>query len=121
MSRPFVKGEAAEIVIDTANARQQRVGKKLMLQLFDQLGPGRATTVLYVALTEALIGILHIESPMPEVNIEAIHQLLATLSENTANHEDCAIHLSEAMKIQQALDAGDIEAPDELTEVVTVH
>lgn len=120
MSRPFVKGEAHEIVVNSGDERLQRIGKKLMRQLWQQLDPGGATAVLYIALTEAMIGILHIESPMPEVNIAAMQELIDTLRANVKQHEDCAIHLSESIKFAQALENGDMEPP-EIADKVTVH
>lgn len=120
MSRAFVKGEATEITVNTGDERLQRAGKKLTQQMFAQTDPGRATAVLYVALTEAMIAILHIESPMPEANIAAMESLIDTLRENVGNHHDCALHLSEGLKAAQAMEHGSIEPP-EFDDEVTVH
>lgn len=58
--------------------------------LMTKLGPEKAISILAVALGGAMISILHMDVPLPEVNIATIKALLADLERNVLDHVPCA-------------------------------
>lgn len=122
MSRPHVPDEVQHFHVDMSDPKIQQQGQSLMHQLFEIAGMGKATGVLYVALTEMFMFILHTESPLAENNIAAIEELIQSLKDNVEEHKTCALRIGEMMKQQQAAANGDIVEPlDDEPETPTCH
>ena len=83
--------ESYEIVIDE---NVERVAGKMVESLITEMGTGPATAIVVSACSQALSALLHLKSPMWEMNQQAVAVLLANLTGNVMAHRDCAARIN---------------------------
>lgn len=64
--------------------------------LIEREGGGVAFAVgtLIVALEVVLTGVLHMDTPMPEQNVQSVRKLLDALTANVMLHAECCRHIN---------------------------
>lgn len=100
--RAFTKEEQTVFQVNTGDTELQMQAQRLIAVLSLQHDIAEIGGVLFVALQEVLLLVLHMESPMPEMNIQAMENLIETLKENLAEHYDCHIHATEYRKAAES-------------------
>lgn len=77
----------------------QEKANKLAQMLVQRYGPGDSIAVALILTEELMSGVLHLESPMPEANIDMITRLLKTLTSNVLQHGRCARLLNDTKTV----------------------
>lgn len=97
-TRPFASNEFQELQSNTNDPKIRAQALKLASTLTNHVGIADAMSILTDALHETFMAILHVESPMPELNIATIHMLIDSLKERVKEHEPCAIHRTQTLR-----------------------
>lgn len=70
----------------------QERGRKLVNGLIERTDAAQTTAILFIALNELFLALLHAQSPNPDTNIASMRTLVERLSETIDEHESCAQH-----------------------------
>ena len=87
-----------QLIVDPNDPRLAELGARIALGLVEKVGAGEAIAVLTTGLYQALWGVLHATTPMPEANIAQINRLLDDLHAKVRSHEKCALHINDVPK-----------------------
>lgn len=82
--------EATMTHVDPNSEHVQQQARKLAEALIESLGIADTIGVLLVSTETVLTGILHLETPMVEGNVDTITRLLDSLKAAVLSHESCA-------------------------------
>lgn len=64
----------------------------MLEKLIAEQGLATTTKLLAVAMTKLLVGILHLDTPEPELNIQTIEKVLLEMTERVSDHFECCRH-----------------------------
>ena len=76
--------------VDLQNPQHAEIAERLLRALCREAGDGVAVAVSILMVTDALLAVLHAESPTPKRNVFAVRRMLRDLVANVRAHEECA-------------------------------
>ena len=85
-----------QLVVNPNDRIVQAAAEETATTLVTQLGVAKAVGVAVVVVERMLIAILHMETPMPEQNVEMVQRLLSQLEAGVMDHEECCYTINGA-------------------------